>query len=70
MKYSVSDHQESVKQLFMNLYNKKKRLLELITEEYNSKNFNVDIGLLEEFQELRKTIEIQYSKIQKLKTDI
>jgi hypothetical protein len=54
----------------MNLYNKKKRLLELITEEYNSKNFNVDIGLLEEFQELRKTIEIQYSKIQKLKTDI
>lgn len=34
----------------MELYNKKKKLMELIIREYNNKDMMVDIGIMEEFQ--------------------
>lgn len=52
----------------MKLYERKKKLLSLTTREYNKKKMNVDIGLHEEFQEMRKKISNQQAKILKLKT--
>jgi hypothetical protein len=47
LKYSVAEHQESVKLLFLELYNRKKKLLDLVTKEYNNKDLVIDIGLQE-----------------------
>ena len=40
----------------MNLHNKKMHLLEIMTNKYNSNELEVDLGLMEEFEELRKKI--------------
>lgn len=54
----------------MQLHTRKRELLQLLSQEHNTRDFNVDIGLMEEFQELRRTIQHQQAKIEKLRAEI
>lgn len=54
--------------MFMKLYNKKKDLLNLLTQEHNAATLDVDLGVMEELAEMRKTIQNQEYKIEKLRS--
>lgn len=56
MENEVKEKQNQVKDLYLNLHNKKKELLEAVTDEYNSTSMEIDFGLAEEFGELRARI--------------
>ena len=56
MKYSVAEHQDQVRAIYKELHEKKQKLYELVIEEFNKKKIEVDIGIFEEFNYLKKTI--------------
>ena len=55
---------------FALLSEKKKELLAVVMESFNKQEAEIDIGLTEEFDELRKVIASQQEKIEALKTEI
>ena len=70
MENEVKEKQNQVKDLYLKLHNKKKELLDVVTDEYNSTAMDLDFGLAEEFGELRARIESQEKTIQRLLSDI